>query len=127
MLCFQVFANGNEQLISRPFSHYLDTNTPPPLSEADSVQRDDPAWGDAAAAFVAAKRNADSADEALDAARQRMVDLAKNPRETGSGVSVVRLWKAGNVDYKRIPELKDIDLDRYRGKGREEVRVTVAK
>ena len=109
------------------FCLYLDGDNPPPLSEADSAQRDDPAWGEAAAAFVAAKRNADSADEALDAARQRLVDLAMHPRETGGGVSVVRLWKAGNVDYKRIPELKSVDLDRYRGKGREEVRVTVAR
>ncbi|MCX7167745.1 MAG: YqaJ viral recombinase family protein [Rhodocyclales bacterium] len=109
------------------FSQYLDGEAPPPLADADSVQRDDPAWGDAAAAFVAAKRNADSADEALDAARQRLVDLAKNPRETGSGVSVVKLWKTGNVDYKKVPELRGVDLDRYRGKGREEVRVTVTK
>jgi hypothetical protein len=91
------------------------------------VQRDDPAWGEAAAAFVAAKQAADSADEALDVARQRLVDLAMYPRETGSGVSVVRLWKAGNVDYKKVPELRGVDLDRYRGKGREEVRVTLAK
>lgn len=109
------------------FSLYLDGDNPPPLSEADSAQRDDPAWGEAATAFVAAKRNADSAEEALDAARQRLVDLAMHPRETGGGVSVVRLWKAGNVDYKKVPELRGVDLDRYRGKGREEVRVTVAR
>ncbi len=109
------------------FSLYLEGDNPPPLSEADSVQRDDPAWSEAATAFVTAKRSADSADEALEAARQRLVDLARHPRETGGGVSVVRLWKAGAVDYKRIPELKEVDLDRYRGKGREEVRVTVAK
>jgi putative phage-type endonuclease len=109
------------------FGQYLDTDSPPPLSVADSVQRDDPVWGEAAAAFVAAKQAADSADEALDAARQRLVDLAMHPRETGSGVSVVKLWKAGNVDYKKVPELRGVDLDRYRGKGREEVRVTVAK
>ncbi len=109
------------------FGQYLDTDTPPPLSEADSVQRDDPAWVEAAAAFVTAKQAADGVVEALEAARQRLVDLAMHPRETGSGVSVVRLWKAGNVDYKRIPELKGVDLDRYRGKGREEVRVSVVK
>jgi hypothetical protein len=42
-------------------------------------------------------------------------------------VNVVKLWKAGNVDYKAIPQLKGVNLDRYRGKGREEVRVTVVK
>jgi hypothetical protein len=42
-------------------------------------------------------------------------------------VNVVKLWKAGNVDYKAIPQLKGVNLDRYRGKGREEVRVSVVK
>ena len=40
---------------------------------------------------------------------------------------MTRFFKQGNVEYKKIPELKVVDLDRYRGKGREEVRVTVAK
>ena len=35
-------------------------------------------------------------------------------------------WKAGNVDYKKVAELKGVDLERYRGKGREEVRVSLA-
>jgi hypothetical protein len=31
------------------------------------------------------------------------------------------------VDYKRLPELKVVDLDLYHGQGREDVRVTVGK
>ncbi len=38
-----------------------------------------------------------------------------------------RHWKQGNVEYKRIPELQGVDLELYRGKAREEVRVTVEK
>jgi putative phage-type endonuclease len=109
------------------FAPYLDSDTPPPLTDADSVVRDDPAWSEAAKAFTEAKRVADGADEVLEAARRRLLDLVMNPRETGAGVSVVKLFKPGNVDYKRVPELQGIDLDRYRGKGREEVRVTVVK
>lgn len=109
------------------FAQYLESDTPPPLSEADSVLRDDAGWRVAASAFTEAKRVADSADEALEAARSKLLDLVKSPRETGAGVSVMKLWKAGNVDYKRIPELTGVDLDRYRNKGREEVRVTLAK
>ncbi len=76
---------------------------------------------------VTAKRQADAADDALDGTRKALVALARHPRESGEGVNVVKLWKQGNVDYKRIPELKNINLDRYRGQGREEVRVTVVK
>ena len=77
--------------------------------------------------FFHVKQAADKADEAVEAARRALVDLARHPREQGAGVSVVKLWKQGNVDYKRIPELRGIKLDQYRGKGREEVRVALAK
>ena len=109
------------------FQQYLDTDTPPPLTEADSVQRDDDLWQAAAAAYLAAKKLADEADGRIEQARKALVDLIRHPRESGAGVSVVKLWKAGNVDYKAIPELRGVNLDRYRLKGREEVRVTVAR
>lgn len=109
------------------FQPYLDSDTPPPLTDADSAQRDDPAWSQAAQDYLAAKRQADAADAALEAARKALVALSRHPREQGAGVSVVRLWKPGNVDYKRVPELKGVELDRYRGEGRQEVRVTVVR
>lgn len=108
------------------FQRYLDTDTPPPLTEADTVLRNDPAWTEAAKAFSLAKQAADQADEAVAQAREALLALAKHPKEQGAGVSVTRYWKAGNVDYKRIPALKGLDLSGYRGKAREEVRVTVA-
>jgi hypothetical protein len=49
-----------------------------------------------------------------------------HPKEAGAGVAVTRFWKAGSVDYKKVVELQGVDLERYRGKAREEVRVTVA-
>ena len=102
-------------------------DTPPPLTEADSVQRTDAAWSQAALGYLDAKAKADAADTLLDGARKALVGLARHPRESGEGVNVVKLWKQGNVDYKKVPELKVVNLDRYRGQEREEVRVTVVK
>jgi putative phage-type endonuclease len=104
------------------FQTYLDTDTPPPLSEADTIVREDADWVVAAKAFAEAKRQADACDAALSAAREALVALAKHPKESGAGVSVTRYWKAGNVSYAKVPELKGVDLDKYRGKAREEVR-----
>lgn len=106
------------------FQQYLDGDTPPPLSEADTVVRSDSAWSAAAEAYTAAKRAAEEHAERLDAAKAALVALAAHPRESGGGVSVTRFWKAGNVDYKRVPELGGVDLNGYRGKSREEVRIT---
>lgn len=105
------------------FQTYLDTDTPPPLTDADTVLRDDAEWTQAAQAFSQAKHAADQADEAVTKAREALVALARHPKEQGAGVSVTRFWKAGNVDYKRIPALQGLDLSCYRGKLREEVRV----
>ena len=108
------------------FQVYLDTDTPPPLTEADTVVREDSDWEAAAAAFTSAKLAADLADQALATARESLLALAKHPKEQGSGVSVTRYWKAGAVNYKAVPELKGVNLEKYRGKLREEVRVSVA-
>ena len=50
-----------------------------------------------------------------------------HPSEAGFGVSVTRFWKQGSVDYKKVPELKGVDLEAYRQKGRWERRVSVGK
>ena len=74
------------------FQTYLDTDTPPPLSERDTVERTDPAWKLAAALFVEAKRKAEEAAESLDRARERLVALASHASESGFGVSVTRYF-----------------------------------
>lgn len=109
------------------FQRYLDTDTPPPMGESDAVIRTDAEWTMAAQVYLEAKRQAETATVALEQARDRLVDLTHHVREQGAGVSVVRLFKAGNVDYKKVPELRGVDLDKYRARGREEVRVTVVK
>lgn len=105
------------------FQFYLDTDTSPPLVDADTVIREDEAWIAAAQAFSEAKRAADLADAELTNAKEALVALAQRARECGAGVSVTRFWKQGSVAYAKVPELQGLDLDKYRGKAREEVRV----
>lgn len=106
------------------FQHYLSSDTPPPLT--DAVLREDADWAHAAQAFAHAKTASDAADAALAQARDALVALTKHPRELGAGVAVTRYWRAGNVDYKKVPALQELDLITYRGQAREEIRVTTA-
>jgi hypothetical protein len=108
------------------FQTFLDTDTPPPLTDADTVLRDDADWPVAAQAFAAAKQVADLADQAVAKAREALVVLAKHPKEQSAGVCVTRFWKVEAVAYKDVPELRGVDLEAYRGKLREEVRVTMS-
>lgn len=107
------------------FQPYLDADAPPPLGEADTAVRSDAAWALAARAYVEAKETADVAAERLEAARHVLVKLTHHPKEQGAGVTVTRFWKQGAVDYKKVPQLQGVDLAAFRGKAREEVRISV--
>jgi putative phage-type endonuclease len=109
------------------FMEHIRRDEAPPLTERDVRVRDDPEWLEAAAAYLEAKRDADTVAKTLDAARTRLSSLASHTSEGGGGVSVTRFWKAGAIDYKKVPELAGINLEQYRGSEREETRVMVLK
>ena len=87
--------------------------------ERDSVIRSDPAWQAAAEAYLALKAEVDATSARLDEAKAKLIGLAGHSSEKGCGVSVARYWKTGSVDYKNVPELAGVDLERYRSAGRE--------
>lgn len=105
------------------FARYLTEAQAPPLTDRDTRIRDDPEWLEAAARYVALRTAYDELSAKCDAAKTHLIALASHAKEQGGGVSVTRLWKRGNVDYKRVPELLGVDLEPYRGVPREEVRV----
>jgi putative phage-type endonuclease len=97
----------------------------PPLTDRDTRVREDPEWLSAAAKYLELRAAHDELSAKLDESKSRLVDLAGHAREQGGGLSVTRMWKRGNVDYKRVPELASIDLEPYRSATRQEVRVTI--
>lgn len=107
------------------FQPYLENDTPPPLTESDTVIRDDPAWAEVAESYRGWKSVVDEAQAKADAAKAKLITMTDHSKESGCGVTVTRYWKQGSIDYKRIPELLGVDLEQYRGKAREEIRVSV--
>lgn len=107
------------------FMHCLATDTPPPLTPQDTRTREDAAWKEAAGKYLAAKQQAEVAAAALDEARAALTALASHPSESGCGVSVTQFWKKGAIDYKKVPALRGLDLEPYRGASRMETRVAV--
>ena len=107
------------------FQLYIDHDTPPSLTEQDTVKRNDEAWQQAAEAYLTSKAVSDEAEVKAAEAKADFIRLTSHSRESGFGVSVTKYWKQGNVDYKKVPQLQGIDLELYRGRMREEIRVTV--
>ena len=90
------------------FMKYIETDTPPPLTDGTR-------WS--AQIRVAAGRERVHRREARSRGSWRSArcrqgrarGLTSHPSETGCGVTVTRYWKAGTIDYKKVPELKEVD------------------
>jgi putative phage-type endonuclease len=108
------------------FARFVAESQAPPLTERDTRIRDDPAWLEAAARYLELRTAYDELSAKVDEAKARLVGLASHAKEQGGGVSVMRLWKRGNIEYKRVPELASVDFELYRSTAKEEVRVTIA-
>ena len=46
--------------------------------------------------------------------RQQLISLSDDVSCMGAGIRLSKVVRAGNVDYKKIPELEGVDLDAYR-------------
>jgi putative phage-type endonuclease len=108
----------------REFWWHIEQDTPPALTERDTLVREDAEWIAAAAAYKAAKDALQRAQASMAASRKALIDLACHPRVAGGGVAVTRFWQDGRINYASIPELQEIELDNYRGPKTEQVRVT---
>jgi hypothetical protein len=98
---------------------------PPPITDQDTLIRSDNVWQQAATEYLNCIAASDEAQAKADEAKAKLIALTVHSRESGYGVSVTKYWKQGNVDYKKVAHLQGVDLELYRGKMREEVRVTL--
>ena len=118
--------DDQQQLLTkwREFWRYIENDTPPELTDKDTLARDDPEWTSAANAYRAAKKALRLAQESAEAARRALIELAHHPRVTGAGVTVTKYWQEGRVNYAAIPELKALELDKYRSPKTQQIRIT---
>lgn len=49
--------------------------------------------------------------------RKALVKLTEGDEKEECGIRVARHYRNGSIDYQKIPELKDVNLDDYRKEG----------
>jgi len=94
---------------------------------APPEDRSDVEWINAAYDYLAAKKAADSASEALEQAKARLLQLASGPVTRGAGVSVRHQTRSGSVDWKKVQQDFDIPVNQYRKPGTDYYVVEVQK
>lgn len=101
------------------FAKYLESDTPPPASELDTVDKsDDSDYTALEIAYADALQAATSAKMRADELKQKLIDVSE-PHTVGKLFKVDKVYRKGSVDYKAIPELKVVDIESYRKPGTE--------
>ena len=110
------------------FWNCLKNFTPPDLTAWDYEEREDSLWDEAAYEFLMLEKELEAYEEIKkkrDEFRDRLIELANGRNSRGHGVKLTQSFPKGRVNYEEIPELKLVDLDKYRGPAQE--RWTISK
>jgi len=86
----------------------------PDLLPQDFTEKDDDQWRVAAAEYLSIKVRLKEMEELETAARNHLIQLSNGQNCEGGGIRLTKYFRKGMVDYSSIPELKSINLDKYR-------------
>lgn len=96
------------------FHEYIVSFYPPPLSDDDFIEREDDEWENIALQWREVNQELKELKSREDDLRKKLIWLAGERNTKGSGVKLNRIVRRGLVDYKKIEELQDVDLELFR-------------
>jgi len=96
------------------FYQCLQELTPPPLSNMDYVQKNDDLWQTVSERWKNASEQLRRFEKSEKELREALIHLADNKNCIGNGIKLTKSLRRGVIDYKSIPELDGIDVEKYR-------------
>lgn len=105
-----------EKLIveEKKFMECVLTQSPPTLSAKDYCFRDDSDWNERAQKWLQKKQELESIEQEEKKLRDELIELANHQNTQGSGIRLTLSMRKGTIDYRSIPCLKELDLEKYR-------------
>ena len=116
----------HQELLKREKEFYrkLITFEEPELTERDYVQKTDADFLHHANEYRKLCAEEKRIEELKESHRNALIRLADQQNVAGGGIRVRQIDEKGRVDYSAIPELQNVDLERYRKPGIKKVRIT---
>lgn len=81
---------------------------------ADYLERNDDDWQRCAYEWKKVSNSIKELERQEEELRQKLIILSGNEDSKGSGISLCQVERKGNVDYSKVPQLKNVDLEQYR-------------
>ena len=107
------------------FWNFVTTKTPTPLSEEDYLHIEEPLMQAKLCELKAIKIKIDELKENFEKLKTEITSAMLHPRIKYNGVKIAKVIRKGSINYSKVPELKCLDLEQFRGKEVYSYRVTV--
>ncbi len=108
------------------FWKFVKSKTPPPFSEKDYELKNDSEWLMRSEEIVKFDKMIKEFEERVkglkkskDALKEELIKEAEGKSCKGGGIILTRSYPQGRVDYSAIPELQNVDLNKYRKQSKE--------
>lgn len=98
----------------KQFWDCLQDLSPPSLCSKDYQSMNCKEWKEAAEEYVALDNESKKIEKRKDEIKKTLILLSNGQNSQGNGIKITRVVSRGTVDYKDIPELKTIDINKYR-------------
>lgn len=98
----------------KTFWKCMSTLTPPAMNQRDFVNREDKEWTETTQKWLNIHGQLETLEEEEKKLRETLIQMAGGQNVMGGDVRLTRSLRKGNVNYAQIPELQNIDLEKYR-------------
>lgn len=96
------------------FYECIMSKTPPKTPEDSYIERSDELWNIYANQWKEVTQQMKDLEKLEKELRNEIIYLSGELNSKGAGISLCQIQRKGNVDYSKIPELKNVNLDDYR-------------
>lgn len=113
--------------IEKEFYSCMQDLTPPALTNRDFYQIDCPEWDQVALRWKQINSQLTALEQEEKKLREWFIQRCCNQSSSGGGVNVTRFVRKGSIDYAKIPQLKGVEVEKYRKKSVEVWKIIEAK
>ena len=100
---------------------------PPEPTEKDFVQRNDFFWNKTVEDYLRVKKGREHFEEREKELKNILISLCEGKNSEGSGVRILQVVSKGRIDYTKVEELNNVNLDKYRKEPTKSWRVSEKK
>jgi len=100
----------------KEFYECLISFTPPQMTKGDYQEKNDLEWKNLCDQYRIAQQQLKQAEILEKNLKEQLIALAGSQPTMGHGIKLSKIVKKGAIDYSAIPEIQELDIEKYRKK-----------